>query len=147
MNLNIDLKNTDTTMPKLEDGDFLFQIAQTEVAPSKQDPDNRNLVVTFSLAQDARSKKGEKLSQGYKIRKYLPLQQSKKENAPDFARDIAVLYDCAFNLKNPEDRPVIKTYDDFKLLHGRPIKLRIGTETTEEYGEQNVIKRMLPTEE
>jgi len=143
MNLNIDLKTVDTSMPKLVDGDYLFSIVQTEVLPSKIDPSNRNLVVQFSLEEDGETKDGVKVRKGFKMRKYFPLQQSPKPDAPDFRRDIAILFDCAFNLEDVTDRPVISTYDDFKLLHGKQLKLRIATVNSEEYGEQNEIKRML----
>lgn len=143
MKLNINLQTTDTTRPILADGIVEAVIDSVEVAPGKKDPSKYNLAVKFITSGDAMSTKGDTIGANYPLRRYYQLQQSDNPDAPDFRVDLAKLFDAAFDIRKPQDRPVIDSAESFDLLVGRPVLLRVSSEESDQYGVQNVVKTVL----
>lgn len=146
MKLQIDLQSTDTTRPIIADGLVPAVIDSVEVAPSKKDANKWNLAVKFLTTSPSLSTKGDRINENYPLRRYYQLQQSDNPDAPDYKIDLAKLFDAAFDIKNPKDRPIIDNTDVFNQLVGRPVTLRVASEDTDQYGLQNVVKAVLPAQ-
>jgi len=137
LNLNVQLADVDTSMPRLASGDQAIRIDSLEVVESKKTPGNFNLMTIFSTTEPAASTRGDVINPGYKLRRYYPLQQSETEGAPDFKRDLAVLIDAAMGT-NQSDRPELND-ETARLLIGRVVSARIKVSEDEVYGESNDI--------
>jgi len=137
LDLNIELKDVDTSMPRLESNTYLLGIKEVKIEPSKQGEGKRNLLVVFATKEEANSTAGGTISPGFQLRKYYPLQQSPKENAPDFRRDISILIDAAFAV-TAESRPDL-TSDTLSGLVGREVVASVKVKQDDTYGEVNEI--------
>lgn len=134
LNLNIDVASVDTSMPRLAPGPVAAVIDKAEVLENKQQT-GHNLLVIFKTTEPVESTQGGVINPGYQLRKYYPLQQSANENAPDFKRDLAVLYKAAFG-----DNPPALTEESILQLIGQQVELVTKVTTDPEYGEQNEIR-------
>lgn len=137
LNLNIGLGDVDTSMPRLASGKHLMGIKKAEVGPNKAGT-GHNLLVSFATKEPAESTAGDVLNPGFQVRKYYPLQQSDKENAPDFRRDIAVLIDAAYNVDDANNRPTL-SQETIAGLVGREVVVTVKVTQSDEYGEQNEV--------
>jgi hypothetical protein len=144
LSFEINMTEVNTDMPRLPKGEYLFGIKEATVAPNKEQT-GHNLMVIFELRQPATSHTGDPINAGYPVRKYYPLQQSQKENAPDFRRDIAILLDAAYGVKNPADRPKLNT-ETIAGLAQRNVVLVLNLKDDENYGLQNEIRSVKPVE-
>lgn len=138
LDLNIDIKNVDTSMPRLLAGQYLCKITEASVAANKAGT-GHNLMVIFSTLEEGESNQGKVLAPGQQFRKYYPLQQSENENAPDFRRDLTTLFDAAFKVSDPADRPAI-TVDNIAALNGEEVVVSVNLKEDPEYGLQNEVR-------
>jgi|SRR6056300_576034 len=140
LDTQIDLNETDTSMPRLIDGKYLCSIDKAEVVASKSVEGNKNLMVIYKLAEDAESTIGSSISPGYQLRRYYALQPSEKNPDWDFKTDIARLIDAAFGTSQG-GRPEFNA-DTIAGLHGRQVI--VTTKLVEgEMGLQNEVKSVL----
>lgn len=137
LSFDIEMTEVDTSMPRLPKGEYLFGIKSGEIKENKEQT-GHNLLVIFELRNAATGLNGEPISAGYQIRRYYPLQQSQKENAPDFRRDIAVLLDAAYKVKDAKDRPKLNN-ETIAGLAQRNVVLSIKVKDDPAYGLVNEI--------
>lgn len=133
LNLNIDIKDTDTSFPVLKAGMHEMIIKETNIAPNKAGNGN-NLLVVFATTEESESLSGDTLKPGFTVRKYYPLQDSEKDNSM-WKRNLATLIDAALKIKNPSDRPLI-TEEVIASLRGESVKVTTKIEHSAEYGPQ-----------
>ena len=98
-----------------------------------------NMLVKFKLAQDGQSTDGAPIKSGYPLRKYYPLQQSENENAPDFRRDIAILFDAAFKVGEDKSQRPDVNMETIASLSGREVIASVKVEDDETYGQTNAV--------
>ena len=145
MNLNLNLKEVDTSIPVLAEGEYNMIISEVECKPSKTDETKRNLVVTFRTIQENPGHKPETVcGPHYPVRKYYPLQQSENPAAPDFRRDLALLFDAAFQITDPDDRPKIESEGQFEVVKQKEVRVRVSVRDDADYGISNEVKKVLP---
>jgi hypothetical protein len=144
LSFEIDMTETSTDMPRFPKGEYLFAIKEAKIEPNKAQT-GHNLLVIFASREATKSHTGDPISPGYTVRKYYPLQQSDNENAPDFKRDIAILLDAAFGVKNPADRPKLNT-ETISALVQRPVVLALSLKDSDDFGLQNEIRSVKPVE-
>lgn len=139
LDFSIDTEDVSTKMPLLPKSEYLLSVKEAQAVQGKDfnpaEP-KYNLMVIFTLAEPATSTTGDTVNPGYQLRRYYPLQQSPKEGAPDFRRDIVALIDAAFKIKEPSDRPKI-TPDTFHRMIGQQVIGVVKITESEQYGEQN----------
>jgi hypothetical protein len=140
LNLNIDLAGVQTAMPVLPAGKHPFVVDNAEVKPGKEDPTKRNLVVTFALAAVVSLADGTNINPGYKLTKFYPLQQSDNPKAPDFKRDIAVLFDAVYDTDESTRPPL--TGETVMGMFGKPVLVNVTVEQDPTYGTQNRVGRI-----
>ena len=136
LNLNVDLSKTDTSMPRLRQGNYACRIEEATIVPKKDDPSKHNLLVIFATIEEGVDQIGNKLEAGVQLRNYYPLQQSDNENAPDFLRGIAALFDAAFKCASPEDRPPL-TNETIAALASQEVICSVKLEDDAQYGLSN----------
>lgn len=143
LDLNINLSEVDTSMPRLALGDYILRVKEAKVAESSNTPGNNNLVVVFETTEEATGLNGETISPGFQLTNWYPLQQSEKENAPDYRKNIAILLDAVFKVKDPEDRPAL-TNDLLPQFIGEEVvaKVKLRGSEDDQYGIQNQIGRL-----
>lgn len=141
LDLNIDLDGVKTGMPRLQAGDYLCAVKTAEILANKAGT-GHNLLVVFKTLEEAVSQDGDSLGAGMEVRKYYPLQQSANENAPDFRRDLAVLYDAAFKIEDENDRPPINKETIASLVQ-EEVLVKVSFEHDDQYGAQNTVRRVL----
>lgn len=142
LGLNIDLRSVDTSRPVLKAGEYIFEIDEMSVVAKKDDETKRNLMAVLKLVTEGAQGVDDKpINPGYQLRKYMPLQQSDKDNAPDFKRDITLFTCHAFGIdadqKNAHNRP--SSIPPLNEFHGRRLKL-ILTVKDDDTGKTNEIK-------
>ena len=109
-----------------------------EVLGSKNKPGNHNLRVKFVLEEGTNATHNdEKVSAGYPLQRYYPLQQSDNENAPDYRRDLKALVAAALNIGKDEHVPSLKECVVEGLLIDKPVKLKVKLVDDEEFGLTN----------
>lgn len=138
LDLNIELKGIDTSMPRLEAGEYLCSIKEVKMEENKAKT-GHNMVVQFATMEDAQSTTGDTLAPGWTLSKYYPLQQSENEKAPDFRRDICRLVDAAFKIEDDSDRPDLNEETLLQLV-GQEVVVKVALRESDEYGIQNEIK-------
>ena len=148
LSLKIDLGKVDTSRPCPESGDYIVTCTKVEVKPNK-DQSGRNLVVTETLDNGATTvpneKTGEttKLSPGYPITSYFPLQPWKatdKNPEPDqlgYAKQLARLYDGYFGTDN-DTRP---ESPDYGSIVGKKTVAKIKAESGDQGWQPSIQKR------
>ena len=139
LGLNIDLAGVSTAMPVLPAAKYPMHIASVEPKQGKDDPNKRNLLVSFTTAEDVTLADGSIISAGFKLSKYYPLQQSDNPKAPDFRRDLAVLVDAALGT-DESNRPSLG--EAAASLAGRTVIASLAIENDPVYGSQNRIGRL-----
>lgn len=142
LGLGVNLNEVDTSFPVLAEGTYPFTVAEMEVVPKADDPNKRNLKVKFALAsEEAQSTKGEKLSQGYPVTSYYPLQKSDHPDAaPDgFAKQISKLVDAIFGTDD-DTRPA--QMPAFSECIGRQVMAVIKVTEDDQYGTSNNLARV-----
>ena len=137
LDLNIALDDVDTSMPRLESGSYHLGIKDAKIETSKQGQGKRNLHVTFVTKQEANSTAGDALKPGFQVHRYYPLQQSDKENAPDFRRDISILIDAAYKTE-ASTRPALNR-ETIAGMVGRDLVASIKVKDDEQYGQVNEV--------
>lgn len=137
LNLNIDLKDTDTSMPVLAAGNYLCSIKEASPVPNKAET-GHNLLVIFSTQEENETNTGGVANAGYQFRKYYPLQASENPSY-DFKRDLAKLYDAAFNPESDADRPEI-TLETIASLVECDVIVGVKITDNEQYGPQNEVR-------
>lgn len=140
LDLNIDVKDVSTAMPRLAENEYICSIKSATVEENKAKTGN-NLVVVFATTEEAEDQNGEPLGAGIQVRKYYPLQQSSNERAPDFRRDLTILVDAAFNIDEAHNRPTI-TNETLAQLVGEEVSVRVRLRESDQYGLQNEIARI-----
>lgn len=135
--LNLDLKNTDISMPRLAAGKYDLEISKVDCEPSKKDANNYNLIVEFKTLDEQPDNKGGTLQPGYILRRYFPLQQSPNPKAPDFKRDLTLLTMAAYNVPQSE----CPEFNDETVqgLVGRRLNANVKLKDDEEYGPSNEV--------
>ena len=99
LGLGIDLASVDTSMMVLVDGLYPVNITDIEVKANKNNTGN-NLIVSMETTGVATSfdahEKGEanNVKPGWKLKTWIPLQQSENPDAPDFRKRLAELQDA-----------------------------------------------------
>jgi hypothetical protein len=145
LGLNINLQEVDTSRPVLLAGEYIFEIDEMSVVDKKDDPSKKNLMAVLKLVSDGEDLDGKPIKPGYQLRKYMPLQQSDKENAPDFRRDLVIFTCHAFGIdasqKNAHNRPT--SVPPLNEFHGRRLKL-VLTVKDDDTGKSNEIKAIKP---
>lgn len=136
-NLNLDLKNTDISSPRLAAGKYDLEISSVDCQPSKRDESNYNLLVEFKTTDEAPDNKGGTLQPGYTLRRYFPLQQSPNPKAPDFKVDITKLLMAAYNVEQSE----CPDFNDETVsgLVGRRLTASVKLKDDEQYGPSNEV--------
>jgi hypothetical protein len=130
------IKDVDTSMPCPVGGAAILNISNAEVGENKAQT-GYNLMVEFALAEERESTTGGVISPGFKLRKYYPLQQSQSEKAPDFRRDIAVLYKAVYGPDSPDFDP-----ETVSQLIGHQVEATLKVVNSEQYGEQAEIRNL-----
>lgn len=144
LSFEIEMNEVSTDMPRFKKGEYLFGIKEGSVIPNKEQT-GHNLLVIFESRNPEVSHTGDTINPGYTVRKYYPLQQSPKEGAPDYRRDIAILLDAAFNVKTPAERPKLNT-ETIAGLAQRNVVLSLSLKDDDQYGLQNEIRSIKSVE-
>ncbi len=141
LGLGLDLSTVDTSRPVLPESLYVLEVGNVEVANKKDDDTKRNLVITFKTTVDSPDATGERIiSAGFQITKYYPLQQSDKEKAPDYRRDLAVLQDAMEGTKQGERPP----FNPFNYI-GRQVLAKVKIKpATDDFGAGNEIAKLQP---
>ena len=140
--LGVDLNDVDTGRPVLPKAQYVMKVDNVEVVENKVGT-GRNLILDFATTQPTESIKGAQVNVGFRIRNYYPLQPS--ENNPDsdlWKQRLARLQDTLLATKQGE-RGEFNPYD-FKE---RQVIADIDIETSEEYGDQNRVKKIASFDE
>jgi hypothetical protein len=144
LDLDFDLTQTSTEMPRLVAGDYLCKVKSAEIEENSR-KDGHNLKVTFSTLEEGESTEGDAINPGFPLTKWFPLQQSSNDKAPPFERDLAILTDAVFKIEDPEDRPPF-TNDLIDKMHGEEVVIRAKLRNSEDFGLQNDVARIMPAE-
>lgn len=141
LDLNVDIRDVETTMPRLQTGQYRFKIGELEVNENKAKT-GRNLTVQFILDENALTTKGKPANPGLLVFRHYPLQQSTNPKAPDFRRDLVALIDAALNITDPNQRPTLS--EGINSLQGRTVIGHVIVEDDPKYGETNSINKVEP---
>lgn len=137
--LNVDITDTDTTIPRLPDCQVAAEITKATVAENSRQ-DGMNLVVDFATLEEHEAADGKRtVNAGYPLRTWYPLQQSDNPKAPDFRIGLAELSDAALGTSQG-NRPSLK--EMVSALPGRKVSVRIQFEEDEQYGPSNRVRRV-----
>lgn len=100
LNLNLDLGNVSTDMPRFATGKYLARIHKAEVAENSRG-DGHNLVVSFQpISDDAVDQNGDAIKPGtLTVTAWYPLQPWDDTEA--YLRNLAILLDAVFKGKRP----------------------------------------------
>lgn len=142
LGLGVNLNEVDTSFPVLQEGTYPFTVAEMEIVPKSDDPNKRNLKVKFALDEDGESTKGGKLSKGYPIITYYPLQKSDNPDAdPEgYKKRLALLVDAVFQTDD-DSRP--SQFPEFSEFIGRPVMGVIKVTEDDQYGTSNNLARLI----
>lgn len=138
----ISLTDAKTDMPRLKKGNYTFIIKSAEVKMKKDSETDRNLVVSFATSTDSVGLNGEKLSSGFPVTNYYPLQQSENPKAPDFKRDIVFLIAAAFKASVAEAKAMELDEKLVKSLAGNKVQAFVDVQDSEKYGPSNRISKL-----
>lgn len=142
LNLGIDLNQVDTGRPVLVAGTYQMNVASVEVQDNKAGT-GRNLIVDFATTAPATSTKDKEVAAGFRVRNYYPLQPSDKKPENDlWQQRLAQLQDAVLGTTQG-DRPPFNPHE-FK---DKMVMIVLDIESSEEYGDQNRVKRILRLEE
>lgn len=138
LDINVNLREVDTSMPVLEKGKYGAVIKDCEVLENKEKT-GHNLKVSFATIEPGTSTKGEPVNPGFPLSRFFPLQQSSNPKAPPFLRDICKLIDAALGTDDttrPEN--LNSALEDIK---GRELTLVLTVrEATDEYDATNDVR-------
>lgn len=143
LDLNVDMSDVSTAMPLIPNGTVaLLGIKSFEVSPNKAGT-GKNLMVQFFLEEPTTSTMGDTINRGFPLRKYYPLQQSDKEGAPDFRRDVKLLLMAVFN--TDEDNCPNLTSETLSQLPGQQVvgTIKIDKGTPEYPNDSNSISKLV----
>lgn len=146
LGLNVNLREVDTTYPVAAAGLHPCTIKALEIVPKKDEPDKRNLMVTYALAQPVPAVAGpsDTVRAGYTFKQWLPLQQSDNPDAPKFEENLARFVDAVFNIKDAKDRPA--GFPPFAEIIGRPVRVAVLVTEDDFYGKGNSVKNVVAAE-
>lgn len=143
LGLNIDLNETDTSMPVLVEGLYIVNIDSITVVENK-DKTGNNLLVIYKTASEATSLGGQAegkvndIAAGFPIRQYMPLQTNpNKPDAPDFKKNLAVLQDAVTGSKQGNRGPFLPS-----TYIGRQVAVRLKVQDDPDYGKGNSVSRV-----
>jgi len=136
LDLDIDLNDVPTTMPRLATGDYHCKIKEAAPKPNSKGT-GHNLEVTFATQDEGTSTDGDTIRAGYEIRKWYPLQQSDNPDAPSFKRDLRVLCNAAFGADDGEELPPLR--EILPRLLGADVVARVKFKEDPQYGPSNEI--------
>jgi len=140
LGLGISLREVDTSRPVLKDGKYRFTIKEVSRVPSAKTPGNFNLLAIISLAQQGETPDGLTIQPGFQLRRYMPLQQSPTDGAPDFKVDITRFICASFGLDPVADKERIpERCPSFDNFIGREIMATVKV-TDDDTGKQNDIR-------
>lgn len=133
LDIDVDLSNVDTSMPLLPVALYDLVIDDLKKEDNK-DKTGHNLTVTFKTTSPIESVQGKPINPGFTLKKWFPLQPSKKENTTwDYRTGLAQLIDAAYGT-TMGDRP--KITDDLK---GKVVRARVNIEKNKEGLDANAI--------
>lgn len=141
LGLNLNLSGVDTSMPVLEAGHYICRVAEVDVKENKAGT-GRNLLCIYETQGPATSVQGretgktEDIKPGYKLRAYMPLQQSDNPDAPDFRKGLAQFQD-AVERSTMENRS--PQFNPFSYI-GMEVVVRVDVSKDDVYGLGNNIK-------
>lgn len=96
LNINIAVGNIDTTLPVLPEQDLILQVAESTVAPNK-DQTGRNWVLKFATTTPLTATDGRPVAPNYPIFQQIALQAKADSTDPEaFKRQIAQTIDALF---------------------------------------------------
>lgn len=140
--LNVSLDDVDTGRPVVAPGVYAMKIGNVEVVDNKAGT-GRNLIVDFELIQPAQSTKDAVINPGFRIRNYYPLQPSEKNPESDlWKQQLARLQDAVMGT-SIGNRGAFNPYD----FREKQVLVDVSVETSDEYGDQNRVKRLMRLEE
>lgn len=141
LGLNINLQEVDTSRPVIVAGKYAFSVKECSRVPKKDDPNKFNLLIVFTLDQEAETVQGGTVQPGYQIRRYLPLQQSDNPNAPNFIIELVRFFDAAFDIESPEQRSTV--FPDPGEFVGRALGLIVSVQEDDAMGKSNDVRGFL----
>lgn len=131
--LNADLTGVDTSFPVLEAGIVSAMITKcyTDVSKEKKTP---GVFFEFSTLEAHRTTSGQTRAAGFLLRDTIWLTPPKHEGEPSMAlQRLAQVKEAVFGAK---DGP----FGEPAMYVGKPVTFRLGVESSEQYGNKNVVK-------
>ena len=138
LDLNIDLSSVETARPVLPAGNYVAIVKAMEKQENKAKT-GFNLVVHFATVAPTTSIKGSPVDAGFQIIDRYPLQPSQEKPDSNYWQvKLAQLQDAATG-SSDEHRPAFNPQE----ILGKQVLLVLDVESSDEYGDQNRVKRVL----
>jgi hypothetical protein len=142
LNLDVNLDDVDTSRPVLPKATYSMVVHKVEVSENKA-KSGRNLIVDFATTQPHQSTKDVNINPGFTVRSYYPLQASEKHPESDlWKQQLARLQDAVTGTEQGA-RGAFNPHE----FTGQAVLLTLDIETSEEFGEQNRIRKVMRLEE
>lgn len=132
--LNMDLSNTDTSMPVLIPGPYALRVNKMEVKNSKTagKEGNQNLNIELVIAEPGQTTTGKTVS-NFKVFHTISLTPSEKY---DPAQKLAQFKEAVLGTKEGSFKP-------FEQYYGQTVVVQLIVESSAQYGDQNKIKSFI----